>query len=1125
MATYPSGVTTFIPEYQAYQPDFNFTANVLQLKQTQYDQNWSRLNNIYGQILNAPLTHDESINRRDNTFKRIDFDLKRITGLDLSLDQNVQQATQLFRPFYEDSSLMKDMAFTKNVGFEKSLGEGKRYNTDEKINSEYWDGGLRAIDYKVQEFKALPYEQLPSFGDVKYTPYVNVEKKALELAAEMKIDIKSVTPQGDWIVTEKNGQQAIAPLQSTFYSVLGKDPKVKEMYATRAYLERKDTIISNKDRPEYGGNAELAEKDYLNRTLKVMKNQTIITKNDLLSRKMANDKMISRMEKSIADGTDIETTQTSLEQYKEANAQISEMLKQAENDLTMLDGDLNSTLTTQGGSALNMDDMDLLRFRVDASTASNLLLADLNQAALNWAELHGEVSYEANPFSVQRQKYQYDSSLIQQRAAAQKDVALYKHQLDMDKATYKAKAESGLYDVDPETNELKIKPELANIEKVAELMTKTPSNDPQALSNTISGLYTGDAEAAKTTMVSILAEMQEEGVLSNAEILEIIDNKNLNSFNIEPVLRWIKENGDNFKEGTGAINPKTGVRAVTTKDIPTDIMNIMIQEGSYVTELEREAAAEMGDDLIAQGQSTKLKLAGLAKSSVKNDFSANMITDMTKKMLNVIDRKKDDPYIRNSSKVKSLVSLSHSLDDYAAYKQAAIKNKEDMANEAANKLRAKGFMYANQLFDDQLNMVDKKTFIANIHRDYPEDITLNTGMSMAGFINAMNTGGLSAASVAAIAGQAGPQIALPEEIVTMPAAYLTGALATGVGYLGGGLWESIYNGIWGTDQEDGTRLAQGNSHWTGHKYSTSEEYDEMMKEYDLLAENSLLTSEILGLDQPVSLTEFGTGLYTAGGAGITIEPGIRSPTYDHYLQLRGVIRNLDLQTDDGSNYVSFGGVGNKFEDIADPVKNNEIWSAIWADLNPRTGTKGMDLKRFQVAVSPFGGEDVTKAAINFRLPEDYLKKFKPDSDGNGIMSEDQYNDMLKNGISIITDAQNLANVSMFKNSFKSAEQIRIEKAGSRGVTYTDPTLPGISLNYKIDPIDPSKIVVTTSYQQYMGPGQDSKTVTLVAPLSNQGANLKYNREKFFTGDASSSDLDGPKIQQLMNQQRREYGGY
>ena len=40
--------------------------------------------------------------------------LKKVSGLDLSLEQNVQQATQIFRPFYEDKYLMKDMAWTKN---------------------------------------------------------------------------------------------------------------------------------------------------------------------------------------------------------------------------------------------------------------------------------------------------------------------------------------------------------------------------------------------------------------------------------------------------------------------------------------------------------------------------------------------------------------------------------------------------------------------------------------------------------------------------------------------------------------------------------------------------------------------------------------------------------------------------------------------------------------------------------------------------------------------------------------------------------------------------------------------------------------------------------------------------
>ena len=139
------------------------------------------------------------------------------------------------------------------------------------------------------------------------------------------------------------------------------------------------------------------------------------------------------------------------------------------------------------------------------------------------------------------------------------------------------------------------------------------------------------------------------------------------------------------------------------------------------------------------------------------------------------------------------------------------------------------------------------------------------------------------------------------------------------------------------------------------------------------------------------------------------------------------------------------------------------------------------------------------------------------------MSIDQYTKMLQNGITVITDAKNLSGLSMYKNSFKTPEQIRIEKAGGTGITYSDPTLPGIELNYKLNPVDPSKIIVTTSYNQYMGPGLEPKRVELVTSLSNQGANLKMNRENFFVGNPSSKDLDGPKIQQIQNQTRRQYG--
>ena len=94
MATYLQGVTDFIPDYQPFQPDYNFYANALQTKQTQYDSNWKQLNNLYGQLYSADLTHGDNIKKKDELLKQIDFNLKRVSGLDLSLEQNVNQAMQ-----------------------------------------------------------------------------------------------------------------------------------------------------------------------------------------------------------------------------------------------------------------------------------------------------------------------------------------------------------------------------------------------------------------------------------------------------------------------------------------------------------------------------------------------------------------------------------------------------------------------------------------------------------------------------------------------------------------------------------------------------------------------------------------------------------------------------------------------------------------------------------------------------------------------------------------------------------------------------------------------------------------------------------------------------------------------
>jgi hypothetical protein len=182
MATYLQGVTDYIPDYQPFQPDLNFYANLLQTKQTQYDTNWNALNNLYGQLYGADLTHDQNIKKKDELLKQIDFNLKRVSGLDLSLEQNVNQAMQVFRPFYEDKYLIKDMAYTKNWKNTYSNAQALLNSPDPKQAAKHWDEGVRGLEYRRQMFKDATLDETLSMADAQYTPKVDVITEYMDFA-------------------------------------------------------------------------------------------------------------------------------------------------------------------------------------------------------------------------------------------------------------------------------------------------------------------------------------------------------------------------------------------------------------------------------------------------------------------------------------------------------------------------------------------------------------------------------------------------------------------------------------------------------------------------------------------------------------------------------------------------------------------------------------------------------------------------------------------------------------------------------------------------------------------------------------------------------------------------------
>ena len=417
MATYLQGVTSFIPQFQPFQPDLNFYANALQTKQNQYDSNYKALNNVYGQYFYADLTHGDNIEKKDDLLKAIDFNLKRVSGLDLSLEQNVEQAKQVFKPFYEDKHLMKDMAWTKNTNSQKAYGAGLKNARDPEMRAQYWDTGVRAIDYITEEFKNSSLEETMGIGNVNYTPYVNVMEKAQKIAKDAGLNMEGAptfSPDGKWMVQTKNGEQLIPQLSHLFEASLGSDPAVIDLYKTQSYVNRKDYAYSNA--AQFGGDQKAAEMSYLTESYKMLKAENEARKVELEADNEVHTTKIKEVEKAVEKNNATPETKSYLERLQEAKNISSTLLTTTDNHVKSFSEE-SGTLTTNTGFENPYGDIESLRWKVDNAMASKLMQKDLGEAANIFAYKDYKQTVTANPYAVQAQAHEYR---MQEVAAANK---------------------------------------------------------------------------------------------------------------------------------------------------------------------------------------------------------------------------------------------------------------------------------------------------------------------------------------------------------------------------------------------------------------------------------------------------------------------------------------------------------------------------------------------------------------------------------------------------------------------------------------------------------------------------------------------------------------------------------
>ena len=392
MASYLNGVTSYIPQIQPFTPDLNFYSGVLDFKQSKTDAGRDKLNTLYGSLLNAPMMRDDNIASRDAFFKTIDQDIKKMSTMDLSRDANINAAKNVFNQMLDDKGIVKDMVWTKNYQKESRRGEGFRNCVDpEKCGGAWWEGGDKALQYKADEFRKASKEAAMGFGNVRYTPYQDVQKKAMALAKEAGLSITMDQLQGGYITTTKNGPMLTGPLQNLFMGSLGKDPAVAEYFKTKAYVDRKDWVSSNT--PQYGSQ-EAAEQAYVSEMTPLL------------------DKMFNRSKAEIENKAEVTSRIKNdvANKVAEDGAMPGSTIADVYNELNKQEGGYRSSLETVEEASNNVNAIAnstspaYSAEQIDSAMASYGLGQEINSAAQTLAYKDYEFKMKEDPYSMEAYK-------------------------------------------------------------------------------------------------------------------------------------------------------------------------------------------------------------------------------------------------------------------------------------------------------------------------------------------------------------------------------------------------------------------------------------------------------------------------------------------------------------------------------------------------------------------------------------------------------------------------------------------------------------------------------------------------------------------------------------------------
>ena len=233
MAIYVPGVPQYFPEFKPFTPDYKFLSSLLEARQTKYNTNYKALNDQYNKVVYGDLTRQDTQEAREQFLNKLGPQLEKISGMDLSLAENVNAAKGVFAPFYQEDIIVKDLVVTGAAKSEQKKAEFFRTASDENTRSNYWDTGEKKMQYDLMRFQNASRDEALAMQNPKYIANPNLYKRGMKYLQDQGYKVtKEYSPQkGNFFrVVNENGDEITETALNDLTSALTQDPAIIDGY-------------------------------------------------------------------------------------------------------------------------------------------------------------------------------------------------------------------------------------------------------------------------------------------------------------------------------------------------------------------------------------------------------------------------------------------------------------------------------------------------------------------------------------------------------------------------------------------------------------------------------------------------------------------------------------------------------------------------------------------------------------------------------------------------------------------------------------------------------------------------------------------------------------------------------